>query len=165
MFKIGSFYASAFENQSVVSLTSDTLNNILISGDTKGFIYIWNIEKYKIYSSTDCEDTPVCLKSWRAHDNAVESCEYIPSSNGVYDGELLITASSDWCCRLWTLEGVYIGAFGQELKWNLNDPKTFQSFINKDSEDNEKNEINENINTTELVSLKFVFEIKFELKD
>lgn len=104
----GSFYASAFENQSTTSLTSDPLNKILISGDTKGFIYLWDIETYKLTPSCT-QEIPNCTKSWRAHDNAVESCEFIHSSNGVFSGELLITASSDWCCRLWTIEGVYIG--------------------------------------------------------
>jgi WD40 repeat protein len=109
LINVGFFYASAFENQSVISLTSDPLNKYLISGDTKGFIYIWDIEEYKIDGNSNFEESPNCIKSWRAHDDNVESCQFVSSLNGIYDGELIITASSDWCCRLWTIQGTYIG--------------------------------------------------------
>jgi len=30
---------------------------------------------------------------------------------------------------LWTIDGHFIGTFGQEAKWNLKNPKTFHSHI------------------------------------
>ena len=69
----------------------------------------YHIEEYKIDGNSNFEQVPDCIRSWRAHDDNVESCQFVSSSNGVYDGDLIITASSDWCCRLWTMEGAYIG--------------------------------------------------------
>ena len=77
------------------------------------------------------EDPPNCITSWRAHDSAVVAIEYIPISSGISNNELLLTASTDKCCRLWTLSGEYIGVFGQENNWNLLKPSTFQSQMNK----------------------------------
>lgn len=39
----GKFYASAFKEQSVLALTTNKNDDILITGDTKGFIYLWDI--------------------------------------------------------------------------------------------------------------------------
>ena len=38
----------------------------------------------------------------------------------------LLTASDDHCVRLWTLRGHFVGAFGQEQLWVLDDPTTFR---------------------------------------
>ena len=32
---------------------------------------------------------------------------------------MLITASTDFCCKLWSLDGNLIGIFGQDAHWNL----------------------------------------------
>ena len=42
----GGFYAPMYSGQSVLCLATDTFNNILITGDTKGIIQIWNIKTY-----------------------------------------------------------------------------------------------------------------------
>ena len=73
------------------------------------------------------ESSPQCLNSWRAHDSTITSIEYIGDSDGTCNGQLLLTASTDCCCRLWTLNGMYIGVFGQNNRWNLNNSKIFQS--------------------------------------
>lgn len=67
---------------------------------------------------------PVCLNSWRAHDSTIISIEYIEKSHMF--NEFILSASTDKCCRLWTTNGLYIGSFGQETRWNLNKKQTFQ---------------------------------------
>lgn len=140
----GKFYASGFKDQSIFALTSNFNDTVLIVGDTKGFIYLWDISKSK--PSIEKFSAPNCLKSWRCHDSTIVSCEYISSSSGIFNGELLITASTDWCCRIWTVEGIYIGSFGQETKWNLADSNSFQSLVNlkEQFKNNSKNEEEEN---------------------
>jgi WD40 repeat protein len=121
--KIAKFYASAFKDQSVLTLTTDFNNNVIISGDTKGYIYIWDIRKRENFSE------PELLNSWRCHDSTITACQYISNNDYSYHSELICTSSTDFCCRLWTIDGVYIGTFGQEIKWNLKNPKTFHSNI------------------------------------
>lgn len=101
---------------------------------SKGFVYVWDIEIYalaRISSEEFIEAAPDCITSWRAHDSTIVTIVYIPESNGLSAQELLLTASTDKCCRLWTLSGEYIGVFGQENSWNLFRPSSFQSQINK----------------------------------
>ena len=38
----------------------------------------------------------------------------------------LMTSSSDCTVRLWTLEGHFIGTFGQPLKWDIYDSLSYQ---------------------------------------
>ena len=37
-----------------------------------------------------------------------------------------MTSSTDGTVRLWTLEGHFVGTFGQPLKWNIYDSSSFQ---------------------------------------
>ena len=39
---------------------------------------------------------------------------------------LILSASGDATVRLWTLQGHFVGTFGQEKLWNLESPSTFQ---------------------------------------
>ena len=71
---------------------------------------------------------PKCISAWRCHDSAITSRIYITNIEKI-TGEFLITCSTDWCCRVWRMDGVYVGVFGQELKWDLNQPNSFQSMI------------------------------------
>jgi len=49
------------------------------------------------------------VSSWKAHDTAVVSVELIDHDAGQY----VVTASTDKTARLWTVEGHFIGTFGQ----------------------------------------------------
>jgi hypothetical protein len=71
---------------------------------------------------------PPCIRSWKCHDNcAIVSCQYVKHASKPYD-QLLLTASVDKCCKLWTLSGKLIGLFGQNGRWNLRSEKTFAFF-------------------------------------
>lgn len=122
-----------------MSLATNSDESILITGDTIGFITLWDIEKNILDSEVKC------LKTWKCHDSAIVSIKFIQKLDYEMNSDLLITASNDWCCRVWTLAGDYIGSFGQETRWNLTDEKTFASFesecpevINEDT----SNEVN-----------------------
>lgn len=156
----GKFYASDFCEQSIFALTSNEDDSILISGDTKGFIYLWDITKSKPTSENIKFTRPTCLNAWRCHDSTIVSCEYISSSAGIYQGDLLCTASTDWCCRLWTIKGDYIGSFGQENKWNLFNPNTFvthseidEEIISLDYSNQERKDESENFISTTIEEL------------
>ncbi len=136
---LASFYASAFKEQSVLALTTDYNNNVIISCDTKGYIYIWDIRKREYF------DNPELLNSWRCHDSTITSCQYISNYDYSFDSELISTSSIDFCCRLWTIDGIYIGTFGQEFKWNLKNPKTFHSHIINNKNVSEKDLKNKEI--------------------
>ena len=109
--------------------------SILITGDTKGFLYLWNIENSKPSRHNSKFCLPRLLRAWRCHDMAISSCQYIKETDEhITDKQLIVTTSMDWSCRLWNLDGAYIGAFGQEQKWNLANHFTHQSLINLDQD-------------------------------
>jgi WD40 repeat protein len=124
---LGGFYASHHEQQNVIALTSDSLNNLLVVGDTLGYVYILNIENYLIQPVVSGSlKAPECLSSWKCHNSSIVSCQLAES----IEETLLIACSTDKCVKLWTIDGNLIGSFGQRNSWSLDDPKTFAANVN-----------------------------------
>jgi len=111
----GSIHDGAASIHTMVLNSTDTL---LATGDNFGFVYLWNIEGYCM---NKVEEKPAeLLNMWRAHIESVTCMDVIENEN------LLLTSSMDCTVRLWTLEGEYIGTFGQPDPWDIFDPKTYQ---------------------------------------
>ncbi|XP_022084992.1 WD repeat-containing protein on Y chromosome-like [Acanthaster planci] len=121
----GCFYASnsVTKEESVLAMTTNHDDSLLITGDTIGHVYVWDVSQYCL-EQTGKEETqrPPMMKTWHAHDSAVVSVEYIKEAYGSF----VLTASSDCTARLWTIEGHYVGTFGQSKKWNLRNPSTYE---------------------------------------
>lgn len=67
---------------------------------------------------------PPLEASWSAHDSAIVSVEYIEHDHGVF----VLTASTDKTARLWSLQGEYIGTFGQVSSSQL---ELFNTVVNE----------------------------------
>ena len=164
--------AGGVEDESVLAMCSDEQNHVLFTGDSLGFIKIWDISNYcnktsqkNSAASSRCSSPldafekqkkgaqmagifrkpgsintistegssrsnstgsakvldsglntlttpPTCLTSYRGHIRSVASIDYVHSK------QLLVTASTDCCVRLWTINGKYIGTFGQKQLWD-----------------------------------------------
>ncbi|EDO28244.1 predicted protein [Nematostella vectensis] len=123
------FYAASEDSASVLALATDPSNDILVSGDSAGRISVWDITSYCIsraesiiaqvwsttqrMSSTDDspEGSPPCVIKWHAHGGAVVSLEVVSRDEKLF----LVSSSVDCTARLWTLDGKYVGMFGQFL--------------------------------------------------
>ncbi|KAK2820770.1 hypothetical protein Q5P01_023729 [Channa striata] len=120
----GQFYAPEQPGERVLSLSSDQpTNKILVSGDTAGWLQIWDISQYAldVQHESVCERPPM-LQCWKAHKLGLVSVEVLELA----DRLLILTASSDGSAGLWTKDGDHVGSFGQELMWNITDPATYQ---------------------------------------
>ncbi|XP_036384187.1 WD repeat-containing protein on Y chromosome [Megalops cyprinoides] len=119
----GHFYAPEKGDESVLGLSSDQENRILVSGDTAGSIQVWDISHFALgLGDESAQDCPPLLHRWRGHENTVVSVELL-----VFSGQLfLVSASADRRACLWTCDGHYVGFFGQEQRWSLCDPTTYQ---------------------------------------
>ncbi|MGH0176517.1 UNVERIFIED_CONTAM: hypothetical protein FKN15_009912 [Acipenser sinensis] len=119
----GHFYAPEKPDESVLGLSTDEENRLLVSGDTAGCIQVWDIAEYGLQSRDKGPlKKPSLLYSWRAHDSTVVSVDLLS-----YDSEsFLVSASADKTARLWSSDGKYVGTFGQEKKWSLKNPVTYQ---------------------------------------
>lgn len=146
-------------DESVLALKSDDQNHILFTGDSLGYIKIWDISEYCIKKqpeqqtrspspldqftnrkkssigslagafrkksaedpsgrsrSSVCFDTickpPEILLAFRGHAKSIVSVDYCEKK------QLIITASTDCYVRLWTINGKYLGTFGQKTPWD-----------------------------------------------
>lgn len=123
---LGKYKAVEDDNAVITTMTTDVTENILLSGDSHGMIYLWDIRNFGVKTKNDhgpFEDMsgwrvslspPPLLKSWKSHVKGLVGIQYDPSCNAV------ITAGLDCNIKLWTSSGYLIGLFGRD-EW---DPET-----------------------------------------
>ncbi|XP_069124684.1 cilia- and flagella-associated protein 337-like isoform X2 [Argopecten irradians] len=120
--EMGYFYVPDTKDESVLAMCTNPSNSCLITGDTTGQVKSWDITEYCLHTTERRVKTcPPLNVSFKAHDSAVVSVEYVKHEAG----EFILTASTDKTARLWTMEGHYIGTFGQKKLWNLKNKKTW----------------------------------------
>ncbi|XP_059388925.1 WD repeat-containing protein on Y chromosome isoform X1 [Carassius carassius] len=123
--KHGQFYAPDGSDECVMGLSTDHENSLLVTGDTAGFIKVWDISQYALSAADtqSAESRPSLLHSWRGHERAIVSSELL-----VYESHLLVlSVSVDRRACLWTPQGSCVGCFGQEQQWDLSNPDTYQT--------------------------------------
>ncbi|KAJ8297801.1 hypothetical protein KUTeg_024332 [Tegillarca granosa] len=112
------FSACKTKGAMISALALDKDNITLYSGDSFGFVYVWDIEGYCVDGPAD--KPPDVLKSWRGHIDSITCMDLVE------EHKVLLTASNDCTVRMWNVEGDYIGTFGQPDTWNLYNPSTYQ---------------------------------------
>ncbi|KAM5192087.1 cilia- and flagella-associated protein 337-like [Mantella aurantiaca] len=100
----GSHYRSVVSD---MAISED--DSMLCAADQHFYVYIWNISHYAMEGPE--EKPPVLLHCWRAHLYAIS--RVIP----VAKHKVIVTSSQDCTVKLWTLQGEYIGTFGQDKPW------------------------------------------------
>ncbi|XP_072467955.1 cilia- and flagella-associated protein 337-like isoform X3 [Notamacropus eugenii] len=107
---IASFIPSRGKSQisSIVVTTGDTC---AYAADQLGYIYTYDIKDYALEGPE--KEPPKNVKFWRAHVNAVTSLELIEKE------KTLLSSSVDCTVRLWSMDGEYIGTFGQSELWDV----------------------------------------------
>ncbi|XP_039256207.2 cilia- and flagella-associated protein 337-like isoform X1 [Styela clava] len=120
---LGKFSAVEKSDLSVLGMSTSPDNSVLITGDSEGNVTVWDISNHCLCDISECVTTKPPLKyRWKAHDKSIVNVNYID-----YELQgLLVTSSTDKTARLWTLEGKFVGTFGQSRKWDLKRPATFQ---------------------------------------
>ncbi|XP_069101965.1 cilia- and flagella-associated protein 337-like isoform X5 [Argopecten irradians] len=107
---------TAHANASII-MTTDKLNQWLVTGDADGHIKVWEITEYCMHSQTDVilKSSPPMKCQFQAHNdmiNSIDMCERNERS-------LIITASSDCSVAVHDVRGNKIGIFGQEEHWKI----------------------------------------------
>ncbi|XP_053166341.1 WD repeat-containing protein 49-like isoform X2 [Hemicordylus capensis] len=92
---------------SSVAVTAD--DSFLYAADEDGFVYVYDIKDYALQESK--EEAPTYVNHWRAHLKLILSLEVIDEDS------ILLSSSIDRTVRLWSLDGEYIGTFGQAEPW------------------------------------------------
>ncbi|KAJ3030891.1 UNVERIFIED_CONTAM: WD40 repeat domain 95 [Siphonaria sp. JEL0065] len=99
--------------ESIYAVITNPTNSILITGDTLGWVTIYNIKETCIDGRENITVPPV-LCQFRAHTRCIVSID-------IFDTHI-VTASTDGTSRLFTSHGKYIGTFGQEQVWDIAEP-------------------------------------------
>nr|XP_020852882.1 WD repeat-containing protein 49-like [Phascolarctos cinereus] len=107
---VASFIPSRGKSQisSIVVTTGDTCAYV---ADKLGYVYTYDIRDYALEGPK--QEPPKNVKFWRAHVNAVTSLELIEKEKA------LLSSSVDCIIRLWSMDGEYIGTFGQSELWDV----------------------------------------------
>ncbi|XP_069834688.1 cilia- and flagella-associated protein 337-like [Dendropsophus ebraccatus] len=87
-------------------------DSLLCAADQLFYTYVWNISQYAL--GTPEERPPVLLHCWRAHMSDITRMILVEKH------KVIATSSQDCTVRLWTIQGEYIGTFGQNKAWCLN---------------------------------------------
>ncbi|XP_075873364.1 cilia- and flagella-associated protein 337-like [Nelusetta ayraudi] len=123
---LGKYKAVEDDNAVITAMTIDVKEKTLLSGDSHGMIYLWDIQNFGFKRKDDkgpFEDTsgwrvslspPPLLKSWKCHVKGLVGIQYDPACNAI------VTAGLDCNVKLWTNTGYLIGLFGKD-EW---DPET-----------------------------------------
>ncbi|XP_038572204.1 WD repeat-containing protein on Y chromosome-like [Micropterus salmoides] len=117
---LGKFRAVNYEGAVITAMSTDVNEQILLTGDSTGKIYLWDIQEFGLKKQADkgpFEDIhgwrvslcpPPLLGSWRTHFTGVVSVKCDPAC------ENIITAGLDCNVRLWTNTGCCVGLFGRD---------------------------------------------------
>ncbi|KAJ0060181.1 hypothetical protein NL108_004028, partial [Boleophthalmus pectinirostris] len=121
----GQFFAPDQSDESVLTLSSNqSENTVLVSGDTAGWLHIWDISLYGLdIPNETVSELPPLLHCWRAHTGAVIAVEVLKRADRLF----ILSASADGSAGLWTQDGDHVGSFGQGVQWNLTDACSIQA--------------------------------------
>eukprot|EP00729_Bicosta_minor_P006810 gene6810-3663_t len=111
---LGGFYAVAdqFGTEAVQGMTTNKSNTMLYTGDSLGYINIWNIEDYCMEGEDS--QVPKNLRQFRAHVQAITVLNYVERAN------VLVSGSADQSVRVWSAsDGGFVGTFGSQSNWHL----------------------------------------------
>ncbi|XP_023226282.1 WD repeat-containing protein on Y chromosome-like [Centruroides sculpturatus] len=123
------FFGAVLRKDAITCMKTNSENTYLLTGDTSGYISVWylanfynglntgNLEK-ELTSFTYTRILPgflICKKKvlFRGHTVTVNCIEFVENY------KYIITGSTDCCVRLWTLNGRFLGTFGDKHPWNL----------------------------------------------
>lgn len=98
-------FVASMKNVNYISQAMVTLNHLLACV----FFQVWSRTQGAVNTDENPEGKPPVLSNWHAHQGSVVSVEYLVRDQGA----LLLSASEDCTARLWTLNGQFIGMFGQ----------------------------------------------------
>uniref|UniRef100_A0A670YD52 Uncharacterized protein n=1 Tax=Pseudonaja textilis TaxID=8673 RepID=A0A670YD52_PSETE len=90
---------------SSIAVTADDL--YMYAADEDGYVYVHDIQNYALQHT---KEAPKCMTDYFL---SIHRLEVIDEDN------ILLSCSIDCTIRLWSLNGEYIGTFGQEEPWEI----------------------------------------------
>eukprot|EP00742_Colponemidia_sp_Colp-10_P008505 GILJ01009216.1.p1 GENE.GILJ01009216.1~~GILJ01009216.1.p1 ORF type:complete len:1025 (-),score=150.44 GILJ01009216.1:215-3289(-) len=115
--KIIDFDTAHKKSETLTAAFVDSSEKYLFTADTGGYIKVFSMQDFEKANPNSDQFAP--LYYWKAHEKTVVSLEFVP------EHQIIISASADANIHCWTLEGMFIGTFGQSKRWTLGDVSTY----------------------------------------
>uniref|UniRef100_H2XNQ0 WD repeat-containing protein on Y chromosome n=1 Tax=Ciona intestinalis TaxID=7719 RepID=H2XNQ0_CIOIN len=131
----------------VTFMVSDEKNKVLVTGDSRGYLRVWDIEKYcneeDVVRRRSIVDSSMEMTSSYASSvySYQSNCRYLPTDQPpvlkmsvrahtsavtsiayVTNYGMIASGGVDGSVRLWAINGRYIGTFGQPDSWSIDLP-------------------------------------------
>ncbi|KAJ3372787.1 hypothetical protein HDU91_001902 [Kappamyces sp. JEL0680] len=88
---------------------------VLAVGDAGGYVSLWDIAKAGLENDNDFESAAVgrmpMIRRFKAHTAVITDIQFA--------GNRIVSSSTDSTVRIFTLDGSYLGTFGQNQAWDL----------------------------------------------
>ncbi|XP_052769281.1 WD repeat-containing protein 64-like isoform X3 [Mya arenaria] len=98
----------------VTAVCADPDCNIMVTGDHKGYLTLWDIGKFLRNPESEEADLVKQVVCWRAHLTKVVSLTFVDSVKGI------LSASTDGSARVWWgRKGRFVGFFGQHRQFTF----------------------------------------------
>ncbi|XP_075448271.1 cilia- and flagella-associated protein 337-like isoform X2 [Ascaphus truei] len=114
---IASFTTSRMGSQ-VSSIAVNEDNTSLFVADHIGYIYVYDIKNYAMHGTE--KEPAKTVNHWRAHVDMITHLEVID------EDKVLLSSSMDCAVRLWSMDGEFIGTFGQLDPWEIFTPASWK---------------------------------------
>jgi WD40 repeat protein/putative methionine-R-sulfoxide reductase with GAF domain len=113
---------SQHSNSLLSCFAKDSLDTYLVAGDSLGGIRVWNV-----CNPLGSDSFFSLVTYFQAHEGGVGLTSVDIVENAEWPEIFLLSAGRDGYACLWTIAGVPLGYFGQEIPWALHDPTTYFS--------------------------------------
>ena len=123
-------HANHKNGEGVVALATEPTNSFLFSGDSTGYLKVWDISNFLNVTGIDQRSNVLEVAHWRAHgDRDLAVC--IVTIDYVERHRLIMSGGSDGRIKLWRFDtsGVsYAGALGEStgVRWSLSDSSSWE---------------------------------------
>ncbi|XP_037697279.1 WD repeat-containing protein 49 isoform X2 [Choloepus didactylus] len=113
-----------------IIMSTDKLNQYLVTGDINGWLKIWNIEEYCLDSiKSKVTQPPTLIRSFQPHEDRISSLEMCELGGRL----LIISSSADCSISLSDICSASIWIFGQAKHWQIENgvslPKRNANFV------------------------------------
>ncbi|KAM8975945.1 cilia- and flagella-associated protein 337-like [Pelodytes ibericus] len=102
----------------VCCITVNEDNTLMFVADCTGHVYVYDIKDYAIHGAE--KEPAKSVNHWRAHVDTITHLEVIDAD------KVILSSSMDCAVRLWSLDGEFIGTFGQGDPWEVFTPASWK---------------------------------------
>ncbi|XP_063285525.1 WD repeat-containing protein 49-like [Pelobates fuscus] len=116
--KLAASFTASQTGSLVSCIAVNEENTLMFIADDTGHVYAYDITDYGMHGTE--KEPATMVNDWRAHVDMITHLEVID------EHKVILTSSLDCAVRLWSLNGEFIGTFGQVDPWEVFTPASWK---------------------------------------